>query len=86
VKQYLKHICTEKCNKAAYENFVDKTRMIADPSGRAVRGSSVAGVAGSNRARRMGVCLLCLYAVLSCVGRSLCVGLITRPEGPYVPS
>jgi hypothetical protein len=45
---------------------------------------------------------LCLYVVLSCVGRGLCDGLITRPEesyrvsntvwsrkpwkGPYVPS
>jgi hypothetical protein len=28
----------------------------------------------------MDVCLLCLYVVLSCVGRGLCVGLITRPE------
>jgi hypothetical protein len=28
----------------------------------------------------MDVCLLCLYVVLSCVGRGLCDGLITRPE------
>jgi hypothetical protein len=29
------------------------------------------------------VCLLCLYVVLSCVGRGLCDGLITRPEESY---
>jgi hypothetical protein len=69
-----------------------------------VCGCSVADVAGSNRARGMDVCLLCLglYIVLSCLGRCLCDGLITRPEescrvscmcdnrnlekGPYVPS
>jgi hypothetical protein len=28
-------------------------------------------------------CLLCLYVVLSCVGRGLCNGLITRPEESY---
>jgi len=26
---------------------------------------------------------LCLYVVLSCVGRGLCDGLITRPEESY---
>jgi hypothetical protein len=31
----------------------------------------------------MDVCLLCLYVVLSCVGRGLCDGLITRPEVSY---
>jgi hypothetical protein len=34
-------------------------------------------------ARGMDVCLLCLYVVLSCVGRGLCDGLITRPEESY---
>jgi hypothetical protein len=43
----------------------------------------VAGVAGSNPARRMDVCLLCLYVVLSCVGRGLCDGMITRLEESY---
>jgi hypothetical protein len=42
-----------------------------------------AGVAGSNPARGMAVCLLCLYVVLSCEGRGLCDGLITRPEESY---
>jgi hypothetical protein len=28
----------------------------------------------------MDVCLLCLYVVLSCVGKGLCDGLITHPE------
>jgi hypothetical protein len=31
----------------------------------------------------MDVCLLCLYVALSCVGRGLCDGLITRPEESY---
>jgi hypothetical protein len=31
----------------------------------------------------MDVCLLCLYVVLSCVGRGLCDGPITRPEESY---
>jgi hypothetical protein len=43
----------------------------------------VAGVAGSNPAEGMDVCLLCFYVVLSCVGRGLCDGLITRPEESY---
>jgi hypothetical protein len=43
----------------------------------------VAGVAGSNPAEGMDVCLLCLYVVLSCVGRGLCDGLITRTEESY---
>jgi hypothetical protein len=43
----------------------------------------VAGVAGSNPAQGMDTCLLCLYVVLSCVGRGLCDGLITRPEESY---
>jgi hypothetical protein len=48
-----------------------------------VYGRLVAGVAGSNPADGMDVCLLCLYVVLSCVGRGLCYGLITRPEESY---
>jgi hypothetical protein len=39
--------------------------------------------AGSNPARGNDVCLLYLYVVLSCVGRGLCDGLITRPEESY---
>jgi hypothetical protein len=31
----------------------------------------------------MDVCLLCLYVVLSCVGRGLCDRLTTRPEESY---
>jgi hypothetical protein len=31
----------------------------------------------------MDVCLLCFYVVLSCVGRGLCDGLITRPDESY---
>jgi hypothetical protein len=48
-----------------------------------VCGRSVAGVAGSNPTRSMDVFLLCLYAVLSCVGTGLCDGLITRSEESY---
>jgi hypothetical protein len=48
-----------------------------------VCGRLVDGVADSNPARGTDVCLLCLYVVLSCVGRGLCDGLITRPEGSY---
>jgi hypothetical protein len=48
-----------------------------------MRRSAAAGIAGSNPARGMDVCLLCLYVVLSCVGRDLCDGLITSPEESY---
>jgi hypothetical protein len=48
-----------------------------------VCGRLVAGVGGSNSARGMDVCLLCLYDVLSCVGRGLCDGLINRLEESY---
>jgi hypothetical protein len=48
-----------------------------------VCGRLVAGVAGSNPARGIDVCILCLYIVLSCVDRGLCDGLITRPEESY---
>jgi hypothetical protein len=48
-----------------------------------VCGRLVVGVAGSNPTRGMDVCLLCLYAVLSCVCRGLCDGLNTRPEEFY---
>jgi hypothetical protein len=43
----------------------------------------VTRIEGSNPARGMDVCLLCLYVVLSCVGRGLCDGLITRSEEFY---
>jgi hypothetical protein len=43
----------------------------------------VVGIEGSNPGEGMDVCLLCLYVVLSCVGRGLCDGLITRPEKSY---
>jgi hypothetical protein len=48
-----------------------------------VCGRLVAGIAGSNPALGMDVCLLCLYVVLSCVGRDLCDGLIARPGESY---
>jgi hypothetical protein len=31
----------------------------------------------------MGDCLVFIYIVLSCIGRGLCDGLITRPEESY---
>jgi hypothetical protein len=52
-------------------------------SKRKVCGRLVAGVAGSNPAEGMDVCLLCFYVVLSCAGRGLCDGMITRPEESY---
>jgi hypothetical protein len=58
-------------------------QLYSDPSGCAFQGVGLlrlAGIEGSNTARGMDVCLLCLYIVLYCVGRDLCDGLITRPE------
>jgi hypothetical protein len=43
----------------------------------------LAGIAGSNPAGGMDGCLLCLYAVLSCVGRGLCEKIIPRPKESY---
>jgi hypothetical protein len=43
----------------------------------------VAGSEGSNPARGIDLCQLCLYVELSYVGRGLCDGLITRPEESY---
>jgi hypothetical protein len=57
--------------------------VVAARSKAYVCGCLVAGVAGSNAAEGMDVCLLCLYVVLSCVGRGLWDGLITRPEESY---
>jgi hypothetical protein len=51
-----------------------------------VCGRLVAAIVGSNQDRGMDVCLLCLYVVLSCVGRGLCDGLISRPEDLLVPN
>jgi hypothetical protein len=48
-----------------------------------LRCTSAATCLGSVPAEGMDVCLLCLYVVLSCVGRGLCDGLITRPEKSY---
>jgi hypothetical protein len=56
---------------------------VAARSNAQVWGRLVAGVAGWNPARGMDVCLLCLYVVLSCVGRGLSDGLITHPEDTY---
>jgi hypothetical protein len=50
---------------------------------KAVCSRLVVEVVGSNPAEGMNVSLLCLYVVLSCVGRGLCDGLITRPEESY---
>jgi hypothetical protein len=56
---------------------------VAAQSKAQVYGRLVAGVAVSNPAEGMDVCLLCVYVVLSCIGRGLCDGLITRPEESY---
>jgi hypothetical protein len=51
---------------------------VADPSGR-----WVAGIAVSNPARGIDVCLLCLYVTLSNVSRGLFDRLINRPKESY---
>jgi hypothetical protein len=48
-----------------------------------VYGPLDAGIAGLNPAWGMDVCILCLYVVLSYIGRGLCDGLITHPEKSY---
>jgi hypothetical protein len=59
----------------------------ADPSGRTVLGVGLRPLGcydrGFESLSDMDVCLLCLYVVLSCIGRGLCDGLITRPEESY---
>jgi hypothetical protein len=50
----------------------------ADPSGHLV-----VGIMSLNPAWGMDDCLLCLYVVLSCVGRGLCDRLITHTEESY---
>jgi hypothetical protein len=45
-----------------------------------VRGRLVSENTSSNPAEVMVFFFLCVYVVLSCVGRGLCDGLITRPE------
>jgi hypothetical protein len=42
--------------------------------------SAAAWIADSNPARGMDVFILCLYVVLSYVGRGLCDGMITCPD------
>jgi hypothetical protein len=49
-------------------------------------GRLVAGVAVSNPAEVMDVCFLCSFVVLSCVGRGIFEGLITRPGVSYCAS
>jgi hypothetical protein len=43
----------------------------------------ISGISGSNPAEGMHACLLCLYVVLSCVGRGLSDELIPRPTESY---
>jgi hypothetical protein len=63
--------------------YINSPIPVAAWSKACVCGRFVAGVASSNPADGMDVCLLCLYVVLSCVGRGLCDGLITHPEESY---
>jgi hypothetical protein len=60
---------------------------VGSASGRAVDGVGLRPLCcwdrGFESRSGMDVCLLCLYVVLSCVGRGLCDGLITRPEDSY---
>jgi hypothetical protein len=70
-------VCCENCFTSVY---MGPCVLSADPGGHAVFDSLVPGIAGSNPADGMDVCLLCLYVVLYCVGRGLCDGLINRPQ------
>jgi hypothetical protein len=69
-------------NKSAF-NVCNSMGAVAARSKAKVCCRLVAGVAVSNPARGKDVCLLCLCVLLSCVGRGLCDGLITRPEESY---
>jgi hypothetical protein len=53
---------------------------VAAPSKAEAWGRLISGIAGSNTAEGMDVCLFGPYFALSCIGRGLCDGLITRPE------
>jgi hypothetical protein len=64
-------------------DFIIIFNLLPDASGSAFCGCLVAGIPGSNPARGMDVCLLCLCSVLSCVGRGLCEGMINLPEESY---
>jgi hypothetical protein len=61
---------------------------MADPSGLAVYGVGLRPLGcwsrGFESSLGMDVRLLCLYVVLSCVGRGLCDGLITVQRSPTV--
>jgi hypothetical protein len=46
-------------------------------------GCLVAGIMGSNPAGVMDVSVLCLYVVLSCIGRGFCDELSSRPKESY---
>jgi hypothetical protein len=75
-------VCVWKDNIKRILNKYGKTSATAR-SKAYVCGRLVAGVAGSNPAEGIDVCLLCLCVVLSCAGRDLCDGPITRPEESY---
>jgi hypothetical protein len=78
------HQCLLRNRPVLYTTVViQEPTSVAARSKAYVCGRLVAGVAGSNIAEGMDVCLLCLYIVLSCAGRGLCDGLITRPEESY---
>jgi hypothetical protein len=61
--------------------YVSDAIPVAARSKALVCGRSLVGIAGSNPADGMDVCVSCECCVLS--GRGLCVWLITRPEESY---
>jgi hypothetical protein len=75
-----------QCYLVIVVNILDEILMRTIPvvtRSKEVCSRLVAGIAGSNPARGMDVCLLCLYVVFSCLGRGPCDGLIARPEEFY---
>jgi hypothetical protein len=68
--------------KNIYEAYTETLPIpVAERSEAWVCSRSPAGIAGSNHAGGMDVCLLWVLCMLS--GRGLCDGLITRPEESY---
>jgi hypothetical protein len=71
-------------NNNYYNYRLSQPIPVAAPSKASVCGCVVAGIAGSNPSEDIDKCPSFLYVVLSCVGRGLCDGIITRQTSPAV--